>query len=164
MAHFRPRACWSRRATIGYGADQPRCWSTGTSSGNCQETETHVVRACHTPRQPLQNHSSRRLRGWATLWSAEEILEGQRQKVDIPAHARTAHNEWFRFSTNVWDDSTFPSNSPRTLTACHLFLLSLFFFFFFSTVFGRSFLRPFSKKKKKISFMCLNTQITQHCS
>ena len=26
---------------------------TGTSSGNCQETETYVVQACHTPRQPL---------------------------------------------------------------------------------------------------------------
>ena len=25
-----------------------------TSSGNCQETETSMVRACHAPRQPLQ--------------------------------------------------------------------------------------------------------------
>ena len=30
--------------------------STVTSSGNCQETETCMVRACHTPRQLLQNH------------------------------------------------------------------------------------------------------------
>ena len=24
------------------------------------------------------------------LWSAEEVLDGQRQRVDIPAHARAA--------------------------------------------------------------------------
>ena len=30
-----------------------------------------MVRACHTPRQPLQNHPSRRLGGLATSWSAE---------------------------------------------------------------------------------------------
>ena len=28
----------------------------------------------------------------ATLWSAEEMLDGQQQRVDIPAHARTAYN------------------------------------------------------------------------
>ena len=65
---------------------------TGTSSGNCQETETCIIRACHTPRQPLQNHPSGHLGRWATLWSAEEMLHGQHQRVDIPAHARTAHN------------------------------------------------------------------------
>ena len=37
--------------------------STGTSPGNCQETETCLFRACHTPRQPLQNHPPRQLRG-----------------------------------------------------------------------------------------------------
>ena len=29
---------------------------------------------------------------WATPWSAEEMLEGKRQRLDIPAHARTAQN------------------------------------------------------------------------
>ena len=33
--------------------------------------------ACHTPQQPLQNHSSGHLGRWATLWSAEEMLDGQ---------------------------------------------------------------------------------------
>ena len=28
------------------------------SSGICQETETCMVRACHTPRPPLQRHPS----------------------------------------------------------------------------------------------------------
>ena len=50
-----------------------------------------MVRACHTPRQPLQNHPSGHLGGWATPWSAEEMLDGQHQRVDIPAHAGTAH-------------------------------------------------------------------------
>ena len=28
---------------------------------------------------------------WATPWSAEEMLDGQHQRVDISAHTRTAH-------------------------------------------------------------------------
>ena len=39
--------------------------------------ETYVVRACHNLWQPLQNHPSGHLGGWATLWSAEEMLDGQ---------------------------------------------------------------------------------------
>ena len=58
---------------------------------NCQETETPMAQACHTPGQPLQNHLSWHLGGCVTAWSAEEILDGKHQKVDIPAHARTAH-------------------------------------------------------------------------
>ena len=38
-----------------------------------------MVWTCHTPRQPLQNHPSRHLGGWATPWSAEETLDGQHQ-------------------------------------------------------------------------------------
>ena len=48
--------------------------------------------ACHTPQQPLQNHPSGRLGRCATPRSAEEMLGGQHQRVDIPAHARTAQN------------------------------------------------------------------------
>ena len=50
-----------------------------------------MVRACHTPRQPLQNHPSGHLEGWATPWSAEEMLDGQHQKLDIPFQARAVH-------------------------------------------------------------------------
>ena len=71
--------------------DQLLCGSTGTSSGNCQETKVCMVRACHTPRQPLQNHPPRHLGGLATLWSAEDQLDGQHQRMNIPCHARTAH-------------------------------------------------------------------------
>ena len=44
-----------------------------------------------TLQQPLQNHPSRQLGGWAVLWSVDKMLEGQRQRVDIFANARTAH-------------------------------------------------------------------------
>ena len=50
-----------------------------------------MVRACLMPRQPLQNHPSRHFGEWATPWSAEEMLDGQLHRVDIPARARTAH-------------------------------------------------------------------------
>ena len=59
--------------------------------GNCQETKTCMVRACHSPRQPLQNHPSRHLGGSATLWSGEKMLDEQHQRVNISTHARTVH-------------------------------------------------------------------------
>ena len=76
---------------LGAEQDQLPSGSTGTSSGNCQETETCMVPACHTPRQPSQNHPSGNLGRRAAPWSAEEMLDGQHQRVDIPAHARTPH-------------------------------------------------------------------------
>ena len=77
---------------LGAEQDQLPRGSTGTFSGNCQKTETFMVRACHTPRQPLQNHPSGHFRGWATPWSAEEMLDAQRRRVDISHHAGTAYN------------------------------------------------------------------------
>ena len=38
-------------------------------------TAACMVRARHTPRQPLQNLPSGHLVGWATPWSAEETLD-----------------------------------------------------------------------------------------
>ena len=44
------------------------------------------------PRQSLQNHPSGHLGGWATPWSAEDMLDGQRQRADVvPARAKAAH-------------------------------------------------------------------------
>ena len=77
----------------GVKQDQLPCGSAGSSSGNCQEIKICMVWACHTPQQLFQNHSSGYLGRWATPWSAEEMLDGQHQRVDIPAHARTAHRE-----------------------------------------------------------------------
>ena len=76
---------------LGMEQDQLPCGASGTFSGNCQKAEIDMVRACHTSRHPLHNHSSGHLGGWVMLWLAEEILDGQHQKVDIPTHAGTAH-------------------------------------------------------------------------
>ena len=48
-----------------------------------------MVFAGHMLQQPLQNYPSGRLGGWVTLRLAEEMLDEQRQRVHIPAHART---------------------------------------------------------------------------
>ena len=50
-----------------------------------------MVRAGHTPWQPLQNLPSRHLGWWATPWSAGDMLNGQHPWVDIPALARAAN-------------------------------------------------------------------------
>ena len=72
-------------------AYQLLCHPTGTSSGNCQETETGMVWVCHTPWPPHQNHPSGHCRGWMMLWSAEEMLDRQHHRMDTLAHARAAH-------------------------------------------------------------------------
>ena len=61
---------------LGIEQDQPHRGPKGTSPGNCLETETPTVRACHILRQPLQNHPSGHLGVWVTLWLAEEMLDG----------------------------------------------------------------------------------------
>ena len=55
------------------------------------EVRGGMARAYHMPQQPLQNHPSGHLGGWATPWSAEEALGRQQQRVGIPASFRTAH-------------------------------------------------------------------------
>ena len=76
--------------TTGSEANQLSRWSTGISSGNYQETETCMVRACHTPRQPLQNSPSGHLGGCATPWSAEAMLDEQHQS----GHPCPCQNCW----------------------------------------------------------------------
>ena len=55
------------------------------------QSETCMVQACYMPWQPLQNHPSGHLAGCAMLWSADEKLNGQHQRVDISPHAWSAH-------------------------------------------------------------------------
>ena len=70
-----------------------------SSSENKTKNETsHFVQCWHGSGM-LSNttispniHPSGRLGGWATPRSAEEMLDGQRQRVHIPAQARTADN------------------------------------------------------------------------
>ena len=47
----------------------------------------HVTRHHSLSKTILQSS----VRGWATPWSAEKMLDGLQQGVDIPAHFRTAH-------------------------------------------------------------------------
>ena len=47
----------------------------------------HVTRHDSLSKTILSGH----LGGWVTPWSAEEMLDGQQQRVDIPVHTRTAH-------------------------------------------------------------------------
>ena len=89
------RLSWYSIVLQRLGAEQHHrlpCWPTGTSSCNCQETETRVVRARHTPWHPLWNHPLGHSGEWATPWSAEAMLDGQHQRVDVPIRARTTHN------------------------------------------------------------------------
>ena len=60
----------------GAGKDQLPCGYTGACIGTSQGTKTCTVRACHTIRKPPQNHPSGHLGGWATRWSAAEMLDG----------------------------------------------------------------------------------------
>ena len=64
---------------------------------NCQETETCMVRACHVPRQPLQNHPPRHpmFGGWATRRKCWTNIK----EWTFPAHAGTARNG---YSRNDW--------------------------------------------------------------
>ena len=78
-------------ARQGAEQDQLPCVSTRTPASNCQETETCMVQACHKPRLPVQNYPSGHLEGWATPWSADEMLDRHHQRVDVSAYARTAH-------------------------------------------------------------------------
>ena len=89
-----------RRTKTEYGARSTSLWVQRnffwqlSSYGNLQGSDMLLLLSslCHTPRQPLQKHPSRHVGGWATPWSAEEMLDGQHQRVDIPVHDRTANN------------------------------------------------------------------------
>ena len=56
-------ACWSTRPATGCGTRSTSLLVHRTSSVNCQEMETCMVRACYTPWWPLQGHPSGHLRG-----------------------------------------------------------------------------------------------------
>ena len=70
--------------------------------------------ACHTPRQPLQNYPSGHFGGWPTLWSAEEMLDGQIQVLTsllMPELLTMAscRNDWKRISA---ESPTCSSDDP----------------------------------------------------
>ena len=70
---------------LGEEQDYFPCGSTGTSSCHCQGTNTCMIRACHTSRQPLQNHFSGHLGGWATPRSAKKCwMDNTREWTSLP--------------------------------------------------------------------------------
>ena len=86
---------WSTWPTTGCGARSTSLWVHGnffwslSRDGNLHGSGmSHATTA--SPKQTFQ--LLRHLGGWTTQWSLEEMLDGQHQRVDIPAHARTAHN------------------------------------------------------------------------
>ena len=70
--------------------------------------------------------------GWAAPWSVEEMLDGQRQRVEIPAHARTAHQGLPQKKTgrgSLLYRPSCPLNDPVSQkTGLNLPLLALSFF------------------------------------
>ena len=64
--------------------------TTFTAQCSTKRQDTCMFRACHTARQPPQSHPLGHSGRWTTPSSAEEMLDGQHQRMDISAHARTA--------------------------------------------------------------------------
>ena len=64
----------SRRPTTGCRARSTSLWAHRNLLWQLSRDGSYMVRACHTPQQLRQNHPSRQLGGWATAWSAEEIM------------------------------------------------------------------------------------------
>ena len=86
-----------------------------------------------------QNHPSGNIGEWAMPWLAEEMLDGQHQRVDIAAHTRTTHNgllqrDWKRSSAELVLTSPRRPNRSRDWTELnwtnylsirHLFLVPI---------------------------------------
>ena len=81
-------------------------------------------------------HSSGHLGGWATPWSAEEILDEQHQRVEIPARARTAHKGLLH--KRLGEDLCWivlDINQPSLPIPFYSFLLSISVFMALSSIF-----------------------------
>ena len=110
---------WGNYAIISYLEHETNDWAWNKInflvgpqeplSGNRQEPETCMVWACHMPWKPLQNHPSGLLWGWAMPWSAQEMLDGQHQTVDIRSQERTAHKG---FLQKRLEEDLFPPHPP----------------------------------------------------
>ena len=67
-------------------------WNRFSLTALCVES-TDWIQGFRQTLQPLQIYSSGHLGGWVAPWSAEEMLGGQHQRVDILNHTRTAHSD-----------------------------------------------------------------------
>ena len=66
--------------------------STATTSKSGHLRPCVISAYYHTPQPSFQNLPWGHLGEWTTPSSAEEMLNGQCQRVDVPARARTAHD------------------------------------------------------------------------
>ena len=89
--NFSTSPAWSVKTTVWCGAVSAFLWVNRSLILQLSRGRNLHSWLCHTPWQPLQNHLSGHLGGWAMPWLAEEMLDGQHQRVDISAHARTGH-------------------------------------------------------------------------
>ena len=83
---------WSTRPTTGCGARATFFGAYRNLLLRLSKDRNLHSFACHMPWQFFQNCPSGHLGGWVMLQLAEEMLDVERQRVDIPTHARTAHN------------------------------------------------------------------------
>ena len=119
---------------LGVEQDQHPCGSTETSCGNCQETETSVIRACLSLRQPLQNQPgilgvcdamvSMDIKEWTSLsvpelqWSPAEKT-GRSSLLNRPS---CPHDDPIGEETELRWLSCVRNSSPRVL-ALFVFLI-----------------------------------------
>ena len=75
------------RHNTGPGQDRPPCGTKGITSSNCQQMKTQMVHVIHVTQQPLKAILRGTLDVGGALWLAEEMLDGQHQKADTPAHS-----------------------------------------------------------------------------
>ena len=83
----------------------------------------HVTRHDSPPpptqkKKKRKNHPSGHHGGWATPWWAEEMLDGQHQRVGIPTRVSTAHKslcrkDWKRICAELSLVSPRPPNGSR---------------------------------------------------
>ena len=86
-----PAAC-STRPTPGCGVRSTTLWAPWTFFWQLSRDENLYGSGVSCTRTASPKPSFRGPWRQAMPWSAEEMLDGQRQEVGIPAHARTAHS------------------------------------------------------------------------
>ena len=81
---------WSTRPTTWCGARSTSLWVHRKLFW--QLSRDGNLHGSGVMRHNILSKTFLRGKGWATPWSAEEMLDEQHQRADIPAHGRTAHN------------------------------------------------------------------------
>ena len=129
QGNFSVSHTWSARPTT--GASKISClvvlfWQLSRQENLHGSGMSHAMTA--SLKHPSGHHEL-----WATPWSAEELLDGQHQRVDIPAHTRTAHKgllqktgRWFLLNRPLrLPDDPFVQGTELNWTAVWIFEFSV---------------------------------------